>query len=348
MKPFNDLTNRGQIGRLRRLALKALSHYDIDAAQLKSLQHGDNTTFRVDTATGERFLLRIHRPTNKTVSEVRSELFWLLDLSRDTNLVVPQPVASRSGELVTVEFVEGVPEPRMCVVLRWVNGRFLNEGLTPAHLEKVGIFMANLQLRAMQFEPQNINMCRGRLDNLYGKPTGISIAQARQEIDNPKDETAAIQLVTAVCSPEDGARVARLIKMIREAQRAIGHMPDVFGLIHGDLHQWNYLFHQGQVRAIDFDDCGYGHYLYDMAVTLYNINWRDDAAALRAAFLAGYRQVRPLSAAHEQHLDIFMALRDLQMMIWAIEMREHPAFRDSWHSDVQEILKFISQFITSS
>jgi Ser/Thr protein kinase RdoA (MazF antagonist) len=56
--------------------------------------------------------------------------------------------------------------------------------------------------------------------------------------------------------------------MVRQAQRELGASPDVFGLIHSDLHQENYLFHRGRVRAIDFDDCGWGHFVYDLAVTL--------------------------------------------------------------------------------
>jgi Ser/Thr protein kinase RdoA (MazF antagonist) len=32
-----------------------------------------------------------------------------------------------------------------------------------------------------------------------------------------------------------------------------------------DLHQWNYLFLDQALRAIDFDDCGWGYYAYDMA-----------------------------------------------------------------------------------
>src|SRR5262249_3077964 len=151
----------------------------------------------------------------------------------------------------------------------------------------------------------------------YGKPHGISESLARQAVDDPEDEAAAIQLVTQICSPADGARVERYIHRIRAAQHALGQGPETFGLIHGDLHQWNYLFHQGEVRAIDFDDCGYGHYLYDMAVTLFNVRWKASAPLLRARFLAGYRSVRPLSAEHEQYLDTFMDLRDLQMMIWA-------------------------------
>lgn len=237
MKPFETLTSRGQIGRLRRLARQALTHYDIQASHLKSLAHGDNTTFRVDSAAGGRYLLRIHRPAGKTVAAVRSEMLWLIDLGRDEKLVVPQPIPTRTGDWVTVIRVEGVPEPRMVVLLRWIDGRFINDGLAPFHLEQVGIFMANLQLRAMQFLPP-ADFVRGRLDNLYGKPKALSEAEVRQQVDNPADEEAAIQLVTEVCSPADGARVRQLIKMIRQAQRDIGHTPDVFGLIHGDLHQF--------------------------------------------------------------------------------------------------------------
>jgi hypothetical protein len=36
-----------------------------------------------------------------------------------------------------------------------------------------------------------------------------------------------------------------------------------------------------------------------------------------------------------------MDLRDLQMMIWAIEMRDHPAFRHRWEAEVKEVLEYI-------
>jgi Ser/Thr protein kinase RdoA (MazF antagonist) len=186
---------------------------------------------------------------------------------------------------------------------------------------------------------------RGRLDNLYGKPRGISESLARQQIDNPDDEATTIQLVTEVCSPEDGRAVEKLIRRIRTVQRLLGQAPETFGLIHGDLHQENYLFDQGQVRAIDFDDCGFGHYLYDIAVTLFNLRGQDSTLLLRESFLAGYRSIRPLPSEHEQYLGTFYDLRDLQMMIWAIEMRNHPAFRDRWASEVKETLKYIKEVV---
>jgi Ser/Thr protein kinase RdoA (MazF antagonist) len=347
MQSFDTLTYAGQVRRLRRLALQALTVYDIGQPRLTPLTHADNTTFRVDTVDSQRFVLRIHRPSRKTPNEVRSELLWLAALQHETDLVAPIPIPTRAGDLLTIASIAEVPEPRMCVLLRWLPGRFVDQALTPSHLERVGAFMARLQNSGAQFRPPD-GFVRGRLDNLYGKPPGISEALARQQLDNPEDEATAIKLVTDICSLEDGRRVEQFIRRIRAVQRKLGQGSDIFGLIHGDLHQENYLFHQGQVRAIDFDDCGYGYYLYDIAITLFNVRFRDNTPQLRESFLAGYRSVRPLSAEHERYIDIFMDLRDLQMMIWEIEMRNHPVFRDTWAAEVRETLKYIKEVVEDS
>lgn len=56
MKPFETLTNAGQLRRLRRLAAKALTAYDLDMPHLTALQHEGNSTFRVDTADGKLYI----------------------------------------------------------------------------------------------------------------------------------------------------------------------------------------------------------------------------------------------------------------------------------------------------
>jgi Ser/Thr protein kinase RdoA (MazF antagonist) len=344
VRDFDTLSHAGQVRRLRRLAIEALAAYDIGEARLTPLAHADNTTFRVDTADGQRYVLRIHRSTRKTPEVVRSELLWLKALEQEADLAVPVPVATRAGDLLTISSAPAVPEPRMCVLLRWLPGQFVDKTLTPSHLERVGVFMARLQDSAARFKPPD-GFVRGRLDNLYGKPRAIGEAVARRSAENPDDEADALRLVAEVCPAEDVRYVERFLGRLRAVQRTIGLGPDMFGLIHGDLHQENYLFHRGQVRAIDFDDCGYGHYLYDLAVTLVNVRFRPTTPQLRAALLAGYRSIRPLSAEHEQYLDIFMALRDLQIMIWAIEMRDHPAFRATWVSDVSKLLSLMKEVV---
>ena len=86
-------------------------------------------------------------------------------------------------------------------------------------------------------------------------------------------------------------------------------------------------------------------WLWELDLALYNLHWKPEFTELRAGFLTGYRRVRALSIADERHLELFMGLRDFQMMLWAIEMRDHPAFRDSWEADVREIMKALRELV---
>jgi Ser/Thr protein kinase RdoA (MazF antagonist) len=122
----------------------------------------------------------------------------------------------------------------------------------------------------------------------------------------------------------------------------LGQEPRAFGLIHADLclgEESNVLFHKGQARPIDFDDCGYGHWIYDLAVPL--AHWQTAAqwATYRQALLGGYARVRPLSGppgvgAHLAHLELFMAARHVSEILWGIDQAQHNAhFRqelDGW------------------
>jgi Ser/Thr protein kinase RdoA (MazF antagonist) len=126
-----------------------------------------------------------------------------------------------------------------------------------------------------------------------------------------------------------------VMELVDRAKRELGTGPDVFGLIHADLHQENYLFHQGRVRAIDFDDCGWGHFVYDLAVTLGELQHLPDSDALRAGLLRGYRAVRPLPPEHERYVEVFAGLRVLKLTLWFLEQRGHPAFPD-WETEVGE------------
>src|SRR5262245_60568801 len=156
MESSPRLGYRRQVAALRRLAVEALMPYPVDVARLTLLAHLENTTFRVDDRDRDRYVLRIHRVTGSPFhpvhppDQIRSELQWLLaldadlesDAGADHGIRVPVPVATRSGELVTV--VEAPPPmaPRPCVLLRWVPGRFFDVGVGAPHLRRVGRFMA--------------------------------------------------------------------------------------------------------------------------------------------------------------------------------------------------------------
>ena len=322
MRDFETLSYRGQVGRLRSLAASALTEYPVRPRQLVALTHAENATFRVDEPGGDRFVLRIHRATGspfhppRTPAEISSEMLWLAALRRETDLSVPEPIAALDGSLVTSAWVEGVPEARTCVLFRWRPGRFLDAGLRPMHLEAVGRFMALMHDHTVQSHPP-----RGFERWRIGSITEDVAAYARDQID-ANVGSAAVAIV------ED------TMQLVRRTQEQLGTEGDRFGLIHGDLHQENYFFRDGVVCAIDFDDCGWGWFAYDLAVPLSELRTRPDYEALREALLRGYRTMRPFPADHERHVEAFYTLRVLQLTLWLIEQREHPAFR-GWESHVR-------------
>ena len=341
---FASLTRRAQLARLGRLGRSALQSFGLEDARLTLQRHEQNTTFRVD-ARGGPYLLRVSRPEVHTSNSVGSELAWLSALRKDTDLGVPEPIAASDGSLVVVARDQGVPEPRVCVLLRWLQGRFIDERLTPTRLWQVGVLEGRLQEHAASWAPPS-GFLRPRVDTLTdaGRIASMCSAAVAGHGDHPTPEDAdqALQLVESLVSSADAALLARALVVVRATTRALAEEPGAFGLIHGDLHYENFLFHGSEARAIDFDDCGWGFHLYDLAVTLWELESRPRYDELRDGLLGAYAQIRPLPREHATHLRALFVLRRMQMLLWILESREHAAFRDGWHAWAREELDAIA------
>jgi Ser/Thr protein kinase RdoA (MazF antagonist) len=275
MRAFEEPTSQGQSSRLRRLAESALRLYGLEPNSLKLLTHLENTTFRVD-ARGRRYLLRIHRVSGspvhppRSLADVTSEMAWLDALRHGAQLAVPEAVPTIDGGMVAVVEGEGLPSPRLCALFHWAKGRFLDASLTPSHLERVGELSAQLHNHAQDFLPPR--------------------AFRRWRVGDPSDGVRAwVSEVVGEHLGSDASAIAdAAMRAVQEVRRELGVGPEAFGLIHADLHQENYLFDGAAIRAIDFDDCGWGHYLYDLAVTVSELSGRPDYDDLRAGLLRGY------------------------------------------------------------
>ncbi|HET6707765.1 phosphotransferase enzyme family protein, partial [Amycolatopsis sp.] len=210
-RPFAELDRAGRTRRLRRLAEAALTAYAVPVARLTPLAHGHNTTFRVDGADGERYVLRVQRPDGPGVAQVRAEMAWLTTLRRETGLVVPQPVPTRARDLVTVVADPAVPEPRTCVLCHWVDGRFVDERLTPPQLYAVGEFTARLHLHGARMN----GLDRGRVDDLteFG----------RTQVDG----FSAAVVNRAVAAAGGDERIRKAVARVRAVRAELGCGADV-------------------------------------------------------------------------------------------------------------------------
>jgi Ser/Thr protein kinase RdoA (MazF antagonist) len=319
MKAYDRLTVRGQIRRLRGLAVEALHSYPLSYPSLEFIYHGENTTFKVtDTGTeigsdpAHRYLLRVHRSGYHDDRSIRSELIWL-DALHTAGIQAPQPVRTRGGDNLVTVTVPGVPQERVCSLLRWVDGRFIGRQ-TLSHYYRLGHLMARLHEHTSKWRPP-AGFTRRRWDweGLFGDDAGFGVPAAEVWRELPKVARDPVR---------------RAGDAARELMLRLGTEPEAYGLIHADLHFENVLFRGGSPIPIDFDDSGYAHLLYDISVPLADALDRSDWDPVRDALYQGYSSVRPLPPGVE-HLPTMMAARAASVLLWATDTaRFNDAFKE--------------------
>jgi Ser/Thr protein kinase RdoA (MazF antagonist) len=114
--------------------------------------------------------------------------------------------------------------------------------------------------------------------------------------------------------------------------------PASYGLLHTDLELDNLRWRGEEIAFLDFDEVGEGWYLYDIAKALSDLLQAGETATSPriAAFLAGYRQVRPLPDDMLSLLPEFFALsefRSYMSLARAIDLDEAEAGAD-WMRDM--------------
>jgi len=296
LSSFDPLPEAEKVERYERLARKALTAYGLENAELRFLGQSANVVFRVETDDG-RWALRICNPARDHHVLMR-ELLWLVALCRDTQLAVPEPVIMRTGNLFRSVSMPGLSGFHACTLFRWVKGQFESD-LTADHLSAVGRLTATLHKHAAKFRwPEELVP-----SPVTAETVGSNIPRA---------------MLKKHYSEEDVESLHATIPIIQNAMRSLGNSHDIAGVIHGDLHQGNYLFHNGEARAIDFECVQHNYYAYDIATTLDNIRNRSDFESLQSAYLGGYASLRPLPCDLDDHVPAFSMLRTFTMIAWIL------------------------------
>jgi Ser/Thr protein kinase RdoA (MazF antagonist) len=324
-------SRRQDLARLRQAGRQALAQFGIDRATLRLLRHEHNTTFRVDTDRAS-FVLRIHRPDGHAPETVASELAWLRALGNDSDLGVPQPVATLSGTPLAIVTNAAGTGSLSAVLLRWQPGRLVDQRLAPRHLCQLATLQAGLQLHAARWSPGS-DFVRPHVDTLTSEARAASVGSSPSPAGRrptTDDAESAIAVVGDLLSTADAAVIDRALGIVWATTDQLQQDPAAQGLIHADLHYENVLFDHGSARAIDFDDCGWGFRLYDLAVTLWELEDRPRYPALRDALLDEYARHLALPEDLELHLRALALLRRMQILMWILESRDHAAFRDNW------------------
>ncbi len=127
---------------------------------------------------------------------------------------------------------------------------------------------------------------------------------------------------------EERARVFKKIKNF-ETQ-----YPKRMGLIHADMHFGNVIFQKDDIGVIDFDDCGYGAFLYDLAIPLLMVEdiltknkKLKQLPYFKEALLIGYASKMSFDKTDEEMVTYYQKARKLAMLGWIQSRSDNPRLK---------------------
>lgn len=299
---------------------------------LELLSHRENTVYRVaDQASGERFALRVHRPDYQTPESIRSELQWMEAL-RDAGVETPEVVRGVDGRAVQTIPAPELGGSRHCDLFRWIEGAPPGGSDVAATFALLGEINARIHRQAAGWKrPDGFVRQRWNAEGMLG---------SERLWGHFEDHTAL--------TDEQLALFARARESVLTQLARFGDAPDRFGLIHADLMPENILVHEGVPRVIDFDDCGFGWRLYDLATLLAFDIGEPDFERRRDAWVEGYRSVEELPDSQLAELPTLIMARFLVGMGWLHTRRETELAREYGAAIVALACTHAERFLTTS
>jgi len=322
MKPYDQLTFRGQILRLRQLCIKALEGYPIKVARVRYLTTESTTMFRVDAHDGQKYVIRLYSELDSSLAENQTEMFWLSALARDTDLHVTQPVARTDGEYLTFVNVAGVPGKRRCALYKWVPGVQLAKRVSPQAYRQLGVIMAKLHNQAESLTlPEHIRPKRWDKVFYYPDEQVVYNTPEYSHLFTPEQIDIMDRAIVYV-NPF-------LANLYREMGRPF--------IIHADLHFWNVHINRGQLYVIDFEDLVLGYPVQDIAICLYYLRNYEDYTVLANAFQNGYATERTWPPFSQSNLQTLWMGRMVNFANYAAQVDEPEGAREFIKARCEEL-----------
>ena len=126
-------------------------------------------------------------------------------------------------------------------------------------------------------------------------------------------------------------------EQVKAIMASLGEETDQFGIIHGDFWSGNLLVLGNEIGTIDFADCGFGYWGYELARFLSDLPQDQNWALYRDQLLSGYTQIREFPEEQLPYINTFVAAHYVTLALWRINRaQEHPSFRYQLEEDLQE------------
>jgi Ser/Thr protein kinase RdoA (MazF antagonist) len=281
--------------------------------KLSLLCISENATFlATDPSRDEPVVFRVHRPGYHSQKEIISELQWIEDIRANRIVDTPCPLKTIENNLVA-SFQHG-DEQRYVVAFEFMQGSEPEESDDLAQgFYQLGEITARLHQHASQWiTPADFSRKIWDFETTLGSHPHWG------------DWRAALGLDSDGKNQLDGC-----INLLAQQLDDYGSSPDRFGLIHADLRLANLLVEDDdRLSVIDFDDCGFGWYMYDFAAAISFIETSPQIPALQQTWVEGYRSIASLSSEDETAIPMFIMLRRILLTAWIASHAETPTAQE--------------------
>lgn len=286
--------------RAERIARDAATHFGYGPEVTVSLLDiSENATFKVTTPQGKDSVLRVHRLGYHSVEAIESELTWMTALRNEVGVRTPAALVAGDGRRVVTGRDRVSGEVRNCAMFEFLRGTEPAEDDADS-FEALGEVTARMHLHAKSWvKPSDFTRFSWDIETAFGE--NLRWGSWR---DGPGVGVAEAEILD------------RLEASIVKRLQVFGTSADRFGLVHADTRLANLLVDGSSVSVIDFDDCGFSWFLYDLGTTVSFFEEAPQVPDLIDRWLTGYRKVAPISADEEAEIWTFILYRRLLLLAW--------------------------------
>lgn len=288
--------------KLEGIALKAAGLISLPGNfSIKLINHTENSTFFASNGDrGDRVIVRVYREGYHSLEAICSEHLWMNALREDEVIHVPAVLLGSDGETIRRVKTAQVPEGRVCTLFEFVEGDSPDEQNLVSSFSNLGQVTAKMHKHTQGWKlPITFERYSWDIETIFGENAHWGRWSYARNLNDER-----INLLD------------RLVQVVSRRLEIFGKEESRFGLIHADMRLDNLLIHKGENRVIDFDDCGFSWFLFDLATALTFIEDSPEVPQLISTWLEGYRLVKELSQIEENEIPTFMMLRRMQVMGW--------------------------------
>lgn len=298
----------------------AAENYGFDKDTLKFISDSTNQIymFRKDD---KGYILRFARRPAVHIHQTKAEMDWLYYLAKN-KIGVSLPLQTTNGELVIS--TEDDDESFVISAFEMASGTFWNNNDPSRWNEKIfynwGRSMGDIHRLTKEYSPTDNIAIRGTFTGREALGESIKACPSVNEVTE--------KLIAEMMSlPKD---------------------KDSYGLIHYDLHPWNFLIEEDKINVFDFDDSLYGWFALDIGIALYHGLWwgqKDDTGhdftnIIIENFIKGYLSSNKLCEFWLSKIPMFMKFRQICKFSWFFNPENMDEFQNEQIYNIENEILF--------